>query len=53
MEDLESHSLRYIGEVKGILTRMEKDLPPKMREIVAVLVKARNCLLYTSPSPRD
>ena len=42
MEDLESHSLRYIGEVKGILTRMEKDLPPKMREIVAALVKARN-----------
>ena len=42
MEDLESHSLRYIGEVKGILTRTEKDLPPKMREIVAALVKARN-----------
>jgi len=42
MEDLESHSLRYIGEVKGTLTRMEKDLPPKMREIVAALVKARN-----------
>ena len=42
MEDLESHSLRYIEEVKGILTRMEKDLPPKMREIVAALVKARN-----------
>jgi D-sedoheptulose 7-phosphate isomerase len=42
MEDLESHSLRYIGEVKGILTRMEKDLPPKIREIVAALVKARN-----------
>ena len=42
MEDLESHSLRYIGEVKSILTRMEKDLPPKMREITAALVKARN-----------
>jgi D-sedoheptulose 7-phosphate isomerase len=42
MEDLESHSLRYIDEVKEILTRMERDLPPKMREIVAALVKARN-----------
>jgi len=42
MEDLESHSLRYIGEVKSILTRMEKDFPPKIREIVAALVKARN-----------
>ena len=42
MEDLESHSLRYIGEVKDILTRMERDLPAKMREIVAAFVKARN-----------
>ena len=41
-EDLESHSIRYIEEVKDILTRMEKDLPSKMREIVAALIKARN-----------
>jgi len=42
MEDIGSHSRRYIEEVKGILTAMEKDLPPKMQEIVSVLVKARN-----------
>jgi len=42
MEDIGSHSRRYIEEVKGILTTMEKDLPPKMKEIVSALVKARN-----------
>lgn len=42
MEDVKSHSLRYIGEVKGVLTAMEKDFPPKMQEIVSALVKARN-----------
>jgi hypothetical protein len=28
MEDLESRSLRYIGEVKAVLTAMERDSPP-------------------------
>ena len=42
MEDLESRSLSYIREVKTVLTAMEKDFPPKMREIVAALTKARN-----------
>ena len=42
MEDVQSHSKRYIEEVKGILTAMEKDLPPKMQEISGALKAARN-----------
>ncbi len=41
-EDIQSHSKRYVEEVRGILAKMEKDFPSKAQEIANALVAARN-----------
>ncbi len=41
-EDVQSHSKKYIGEVRQILASMEKDFPSKAKVITNALVKARN-----------
>ena len=41
-------------EVRGVPTKVFKHAPPTLREVFAAArARGEDCLLYTSPSPRD
>ena len=45
--------LLKISEIKNLLVKMKKSLKPNGKILIFTLEPHKNCLLYTSPSPRD